>query len=937
MTPIYRFFIARPTVNLLDPGMAINGYRLNTANGKLVAASALTSDYMPVVAGTEYNTKHTDGVAMQMSYIVFYNKDYEFVSGASNVNAATAPAGAVFARVTFPAGLDLSEWQFAESSLPFSEFVSSRVFPVYKDDIAIDYSLQQGEEFYRGALSGKFTFESADYDFINTAAFDKRFDFEIRISFDGGKEWRHYWGGKFYKTDCQFNDDEKTVKVTPVLNDVYNDVLAGISKEYDLIKLAPEIVPIKYDKRPMLQFYIPGTSTVACYLSGMWWEQECSPTEDYNQLYSDCRFFLSVNMTIAELVQTGTPVIPRSMFVANLFGHYENGYTLTSQDYELVVAQSGVLGFSFTIRDTTNHTPLWTATRMGNADPPLSIQLSPVEGSGATGTVDVRISVMDVFSRLVTDKETEETSEFSANDIILDKRNYRYVAQADCTDAIIFNSYFAENPTEWGLYEPGYYYLRPNAQSFPISRKLWGAFSIWLNSAAIPDAIDEENRQAETLRDAYPIASVISVLLGQFAPGITHQGTTDYSRFLYGESDPLTFVSHHLFITPKSNILASGYDQPAQTAKITLRAVLDMLRDCFRCYWFIDEQKRFRIEHIEYFRLGGSYSLLPSVGIDLTQEIVTRNGKPWSFARSQYQFEKPAMAERYQFGWMDEVTEQFEGQPIDIISGYVEPGNIESITVNQFTSDVDYMLLNPGACSKDGFALLSAVYLNGRDIETYNLMSFASITRQLGTDGKWMTNSNEHIIIPVVAGQRFKVKANATYGSQLAWFTSDAAPVAGENAPLVAGTSRFTIPSNTTDYITAPFGANYLYVFRGQPSSPGNFLPASLVRVSEAGYYLPYERFGNSNLQNGQLCWPYLQIYYVWDMPARNYKIGTQQYTASGVKKLKTQSLKFPVLREPNFYELVKTELGNGTIQKLSVNLSSRNANATLKYEYDTE
>lgn len=907
MTPIYRFFIARPTVNLLDPGMAINGYRLNTANGKLVAASALTSDYMPVVVGTEYNTKHSDGVAMQISYIVFYNKDYEFVSGASNVNAATAPAGAVFARVTFPAGLDLAEWQFAESSLPFSEFVSSRVFPVYKDDIAIDYSLQQGEEFYRGALSGKFTFESADYDFINTAAFDKRFDFEIRISFDGGKEWRHYWGGKFYKTDCQFNDDEKTVKVTPVLNDVYNDVLAGISKEYDLIKLAPEIVPVKYDKRPMLQFYIPGSSTVACFLSGMWWEQECSPTEDYEQLYSDCRFFLSVNMTIAELVQTGTPVIPRSMFVAQLFGHYENGYTLTSQDYELVVAQDGVLGFSYTIRDTTNHTPLWTATRMGTADPPLSIQLSPVEGSGATGTVDVRISVLDVFSRLVTDKETEETSEFSANDIILDKRNYRYVAQADCTDAIIFNSYFAANPTEWGLYEPGYYYLRPNAQSFPIGRKWWGAFSIWLNSAAIPDAIDEENRQAETLRDAYPIASVISVLLGQFAPGITHQGTTDYSRFLYGDIDPLTFVSHHLFITPKSNILASGYDQPAQTAKITLRAVLDMLRDCFRCYWFIDEQKRFRIEHIEYFRRGGSYSLLPSVGIDLTQEIVTRNGKPWSFARSQYQFEKPAMAERYQFGWMDEVTEQFEGQPIDIISGYVEPGNIESVTVNQFTSDVDYMLLNPGACSKDGFALLCGVRI---------LLENTAET----TPGVTYKN---YIYSDFLAGEKVKVSATnmEAFNGGGATLYDDTDSSIGY---LQSEQIEITLPRNTQSIYLGKGGSNVLSVKN---------VKLSVKRLDK--FELPYERFEDSRLQNGQLCWPYLQIYYVWDMPARNYKIGTHQYTATGVKKLKTQSLKFPALKEPDLYKLIKTDLGDGTIQKLSVNLSSRNANATLKY--DTE
>ena len=929
MTPIYSFFISRPTVNLLDPGMAIGGYRLNTTNGKLVAASAQTSDYMPVDVGTEYNTKHSDGVAMQMSYIVFYNKNYEFVSGASNVNTATAPANAAFARVTFPAGLDLSEWQFAASSLPYSEFVSSRVSPVFKDDIAIDYSLQQGEEFYRGALSGKFVFCGNDYEYIVGAAFDNRFDFEIRISYDGGKEWRHYWGGKFYKTDCQFDGDNKTVSVTPTLEDVYNDVLAGLEKEYDIIKLAPEIVPVKYDKRPMLQFYVPGTSVIACYLSGMWWEQECEPTNEAARLFNDCKFFLSKDMTVAELTQTGTPTIPRSMFVASPQGHWDDGYTLSAQDYELVVAPLGGSSFSYTIRDTINHTALWYGTRVGSPTPNFSLQLAAVTGSGATGTVDVNIGLWQIFTRLVTDKATAETTEFSANDIILDKRNYRYVAPVDCGDAILFNSYFASNPTEWGLFEPGYYYSRPNARSFPIGRKWWGAFSIWLNAAAVPESLDVDNRQPETLRDAYPIASVISVLLGQFAPGITHQGTTDYSRFLYGDSDPLTFVPHHLFITPKSNVLASGYDQPAQTAKITLRSVLDMLRDCFRCYWFIDDQKRFRIEHIEFFRRGGSYSLLPSVGIDLTQEIVTRNGKPWAYARNQYQFEKPAMAARYQFGWMDDVTQEFEGQPIDIISGYVEPGNIENITVNQFTTDVDYMLLNPGACSKDGFALLSAVLkLNARDIDFEQGMLRVFVGEPFESckqsSSKQIRTAN---LIPIVNSSIF-VQSFGT-GLNYAIHEYDSSKCLLRSSGAKTGDNTITF-LDATRYIA-------IVVLRANNTDISPDIVSTFTNtISGIGpWVLPYERFEDSRLQNGQLCWPYLQIYYVWDMPAKYYKIGMQQYTASGVKKLKTQSLKFPLLREPNFYELIKTDLGDGTIQKLSVNLCSRNANATLKY--DTE
>ena len=928
MNPIYKFHINRDTVNLLDPSAMRDGFALNASTGAVSAsAGSQVSDYMPVEPGVEYGLKNSQNVEMDFVAVAFYDSEQTFISGAASVRVAEAPAGAAFALISLPSSYDAAEWQFADATLNYSAYVSPRVFPTYGNNTAMSFEKESGQEFFRRKLSGQLKFTGPDYAYIVAQAFDHEFKMQMQISYDRGQTWTPYWNGKFYKTDCKFNDDDKAVTVTPTTDDDYNAVIAGLEKEYDLIKLASEIVPVRYDKRPMLQFYIPGSPTVACFLSGMWWEQECEPTEDYGQLFNDCRFFISVNMTIAELVQTGTPVIPRSMFVANLFGHYENGYTLTSQDYELVVAQNGVLGFSYTIRDTTNHTPLWTATRMGTADPPLSIQLSPVEGSGATGTVDVRISVMDVFSRLVTDKETEETSEFSTNDIISDKRNYRYVAQADCTDAIIFNSYFAENPTEWGLFEPGYYYSRPNAQSFPIGRKWWGAFSIWLNSAAIPDAIDEENRQTETLRDAYPIASVISVLLWQFAPGITHQDTTDYSRFLYGDTDPLTFVSHHLFITPKSNILAAGYDQPAQTAKITLRAVLDMLRDCFRCYWFIDEQKRFRIEHIEFFRRGGSYSLLPSVGIDLTQEIVTRNGKPWAYARNQYQFEKPAMAARYQFGWMDDVTQEFEGQQIDIISGYVEPGNIENITVNQFTSDVDYMLLNPGACSKDGFALLSAELVDTKISGTKTTGKFIKTDGTIGTHAS-MEMIEFSGINPTreYQAKNFGLPSSAWTGVPMVNYFNGETYLGYDHLFPTQGPFSYTswqrlnVPENCTRIVI---------------NNHTSYDDSQLSEYPEYQYKLPYERFEDSRLQNGQLCWPYLQIYYNWDMPARNYKIGTHQYTATGVKKLKTQSITFPCYNDPNMQKLVTTLIGNGMLEKLSLNLCSRFADATLRY--DTE
>ena len=72
-------------------------------------------------------------------------------------------------------------------------------------------------------------------------------------------------------------------------------------------------------------------------------------------------------------------------------------------------------------------------------------------------------------------------------------------------------------------------------------------------------------------------------------------------------------------------------------------------------------------------------------------------------------------------------------------------------------------------------------------------------------------------------------------------------------------------------------------------------------------------------------------------MPARNFKINNSQYYAlGGLERKKKQTLNFPAgTTDPNPMQLVKTYIGNGQVDKFSINLCSRNIKATLKY--DTE
>lgn len=810
---------------------------------------------------------------------------------------------------------------------------TQRAYPLYKDDLAKDYEKESNQEFFRAKLSGKLTFQQKDYTFIVSKAFDTQFGLEIFISYDGGQSWASYWRGNFWKTDCEFNEDDQTAIVTPSVNDRYSAVLAGMEKEYNLIDLAPEIVPVKADKRPMVQVYVPGQTVIGCFLSGMWWEQECEAVTDETKLVNDYYFARSKSLFVVDVSGGGSISLPR-IFTGDSFDptkkgtqDYTNeGYTFRYANY----AQSGGSGIVWSIIRNSDSKTLWSRT-MGSGVPPqlpYEMVLNPVSGSGATGNVTLYLHTMSVYSRLICDTQTivtgsstRNTYEIPADDIVENNRNYTRVIGYNFPDSIIFSTTLVATPTKWGIYQPGEYYFNPadNAllglgEAFPVARNAWGLVSIWYVFSAVDWLVESSARRTFTIRHAYPLASVISVLLAKIAPGIAHEGTTDYSKFLY-DTNPITNVDQRLFITPKSNLVTAGYDQPAQKAPITLKRITDMLRDCFRCYWFIDEQNRFRIEHIQYFRNGGSYSSSSVVGIDLTTQKVSRNGKEWAFARNQYEFDKPEMAARYQFGWMDDVTELFNGYPIDIISNYVNPDNIEQIDVSQFTSDVDYILLNPSEISKDGFVLLAAAK-NNNDLpttETYNLGS--TISWRVPVPDNW---KGQQIIVD------YSIIGNGNFNIRV-WYNNDRDSFDTE---YYSGSGQFVLD--------VPATATGIYILHG---TIGDVLKITGVYIGNVEYKLSYENFKFDDtdhiLQNAWVSFMFLQRYYAYDMPAYQYKINNEQMRAYGIKKLKTQSIKFPILTDPNLMKLVKTNLGNGTIEKLSINLSSRSANATLKY--DTE
>ena len=353
-----------------------------------------------------------------------------------------------------------------------------------------------------------------------------------------------------------------------------------------------------------------------------------------------------------------------------------------------------------------------------------------IYNTGTTASTKFKFNVVyyTIWGRVLADVDTavEPSSgqtktlyDLPKDDFISERVNYR-----KCIGLIGLqikqSGYTVTHPTKYGRNDYGEYFTNNfvNAMTktehmpVPISRSSWANTSIW---AIIPDnwsSFENQFRKQFTLKDAFSLADVITALLHKIDPLVKFEATAEYSQFLYGgdTSTPIIpfdgpRIGCSPFIAPKSNILKGNYDQAAQKAEITFEQVMDMLRDCFRCYWYIDDNNRLRIEHVSYFMKGLSYTS-PNLQFDLTKKYDKFNKKTVLYAQEATSYNKEDLNSRYEFSWMDDSTDIFEDMEIDVKSLYIQSDKTEEINSEVFSTDIDLMLYAPDKFSEDGFALM---------------------------------------------------------------------------------------------------------------------------------------------------------------------------------------------------------------------------------------
>lgn len=911
--------------------------------------------------------------------IFFYDKDQKFISYRilANINDTVIipPANAKY----FAARFTTADANFMAKKDTRFIYFTEKVEPHYKD-LNKKYAKESGQEFFRVSLDGKINLFGDAYEIVEQSGLESQLIFIIEKYNRKSDKYLGYYKGEFNKTDCKFDHDKKKCELKTTAIDEYNEVMNKYDNTYDLIKLAPEISKINLHKRSLMQVYVRGANSITNFLGGTYWEDDVNEAIDnHNDLinkyyfayikagnefyidhagikaangvyagtnnYWDCWNGYTAKFNIEKKI--GDPIVGASPIVYDTASkNSRNAKISSSSSY----AQYGENLYKLCIVDNKASKIIYKSEKLfyfSDSDNVYidrnDIVMVNVNDSSDKFTIETTF-VYHIYRRLLCDVDTVEDSEgikntynLPINDFVTDNRNYKKCIGLK-GGAFFCTSRAVDEPTKYGLNDYNKYFTNQFISSIaglerplPISRNSWANASLWYVYDSFYEYFEKRLRKQYTLKDSYSIGAAIKAILKKIDPTISHEPTAEYSQFLYGDINPLGLDRFYVYITQKTNILKGNYDQPAQKAETSLEELMKMLRDCFRCYWYIEDNK-FKIEHIYFFMNGGSYSSQSSHQLDFTKLTDRFNKKLSSYFQSEIEFEKSDLNQRYEFAWMDDVTELFGGVTIDVKSNYVQKDKTEEINIGQFSSDVDYMLLNPSNFSDDGFALLCPIVPNLAKTSEITNNKYIMYNGKISSTPDWSM-----VTAKVSSGSILRIYSPSYSGISVLGYSSQKA-ISGQ----VSYVSIQSLQSDENGYkiFNVPLGIEYVYI--NIKTSSGDFTQSMKLYIDNM-FQLPILTVENLIDENGDTytaiaqnwyaSWIYLQRLYMYDMPAYDVKSNVvENLHARDIKKCMKHAIEFPSEEDLDELELIKTSFGNGKIDEMSFNINTRQAKVNLLY-----
>lgn len=677
-----------------------------------------------------------EGIYVDAEVTDSYNAVYFYDSAGSMINRTQLTVNDV---VLAPAGAATFAIRFTRKDPAIDRAITDRPgsFVHNVHEIRPHYSKLEkktakasGQEYFRDSLAGSLKLVGDDFTLVSSQGLDTSFG--LFIHRDGVK----YYSGKFSKTGCKLDYARKVCEPKIETKDAYSRILDRYDDKFDLVKLKIATTSVSCTKRPFIQLYILGSDSVTNVFNGQSWEHEVSVAMEGSRDaekhgFEKIDYFREIYIEGAKLSE-----------VNGIYHEYRQQQE--SSDTETMITYhrwyktiKGVRTHYIELAWSYNRGPLHACVKaVGNpnylyyvADPSQipgdmfarkgSLQYLAFTSNYNGVFFIAKDFAYDVYGRIVHNNE-REGSAIGSDDPAISDISYKRVSGVSEYGLVVKQAVdYSAAETPYGANDYGSYftpeYLPVTTGNYvPVGRDSWANTSLWFEYTYIKaETLDSIYDYQYDLRDSFSVGSVIKGLLAAMGSSVTHEPTAQYSAFLYGSSPMLQGVDKfYVFITQKTNAIKGVYDQAAQKAETSLKAILDMLRDCFRCYWYIDNDKLI-IEHISYFKNGLSYiGMSPSV--DLTQINDGFNGKPILYGQGAVEYDMSELTRKYSFNYADESLFPFTGVSFEADAGYVQQDKKEDITPGEFSADLDYMQIMPDSVSKDGFALMCAVSSSGK-------------------------------------------------------------------------------------------------------------------------------------------------------------------------------------------------------------------------------
>lgn len=832
------------------------------------------------------------------------------------------------------------------------------IHPIYKDDLAKDIALESGQVFTREKLSGKLTLMGED--FIRIIREDIETEFILTIYKQiYGQQPKLYFTGRFFKTDCSINYDRKSLEVTVDPYDDYDQVLEILDKEIDIIQAAPAITELTAVKRPVIQIYLPGSKILDNFLGGNHWTSEVeNPTSDQKKLENDYKFTLNSNQREFDIEMTS------SSNYKQFNGHYKGDlsrneyYNANNSDTRLAYVYSSTsLSGKYLMLQLKDSSGKWVnkyrCGSQGN-DPANKngAQFYP-DQTGQPGNNDIKGNgflrnpvkgMVYVRYMLNVDRMNDiNTMPIPTNDIVPNNLNYTRVVGLDVSSSIIVFTDLVDTPTPWGKASSGKYYAQPPSwwygKVYPLSRDSWNYASYWFTFPELNDLLDAKGSSEFKVPGAFYLMDAIDVIIKKLAPGIKFTKDFRSSHFFYTRNRVNSF-SQRLILTQKSNVLHGDKAVAATKGVTSLGAILRMLKDLLQVHWSIDNGY-LRLEHIEYYRNGGSYGYVKETpDIDLTKLINTKVKEPYSTGTNNIEFDKIDMPQSYVMEFMDDVSDVFKGLPLVMRSNFINKGRIENISIAGFNVDIDYVLANVDKTSPDGFMIFS---VDGKPInipvnrfKDRYLTKFSTgnpVTEIAASGWEYVEVDGGVMSINFSANSKGYVRiVNTLNGVALNDNIRPVEDIRLNLPPTAIADKRYIL------YKTSPTAENFdetdSSILVGSVLSIERFRDPAESKVKLSHIELDGVTY---TAQNAYMSWPYIaQNYWAYDLSSENAYMGESQLVVFGTKRKRKQTVTVPLEDDPKENALVKTAYGTGQLEKTSINLNSRLAKMTLKFDlYD--